>query len=98
FSTLTDKEIQDIGAYIESLPTAPAGDAANGEALFASKNCTQCHGATGAGIPPVFPSVQGATAADLSSAIMVSGSTMSSAGSGLTPTEIEDLGAYMSGL
>lgn len=96
--SLTQAQILDLGAYMSTLTSAPAGDATKGAALFAGKGCTGCHGATGAGIPPVFPSVQGATAADLSSAIMVPGSTMSSAGGSLTSTEILDLGAYMSGL
>jgi mono/diheme cytochrome c family protein len=94
----TDQQALDIATYLMTVEPAPVGNAANGAALYSSKTCVGCHGASGAGTPPVFPSVRGATAADLSSAIMVSGSTMSAIGAGLTPTEIQDLGAYMSGL
>jgi mono/diheme cytochrome c family protein len=98
FSTLSSKEVQDIAAYIASLPTAPAGDAANGAALFVSKSCTGCHGADGSGGVFNRP-VIGKTAADLIAAIeSPAGQYMPGVGANLTPEQIEDLGAFMSGL
>lgn len=62
FSSLTDKEIRDIGAHIESLPTAPVGNAANGQALYTSKGCAGCHGANRQGSGP-FPALTAAALA-----------------------------------
>ena len=89
----------DVAAYFAALGEEPVAqpDPVAGKALFEA-SCTNCHGADGKGIPPVFPSVQGATAADLSAAIAATSGTMPTIGASLTPAQIQDLGAYMSTL
>jgi len=96
-ASLTPTQIQDLGAYMSTLSSAPVGNAANGEAIYISKTCRGCHGAGGEGIPPNFPSIKGATAADLMEAI-ATGNYMPGIGADLTPEQIQDLGAYMSTL
>jgi mono/diheme cytochrome c family protein len=88
----------DVAAYFAALGEEPVAqpDPVAGQALFAT-TCVSCHGADGKGFPPTFPSVQGATAADLIDAI-ATGTLMPSVGAALTPAQIQDLGAYMSTL
>ena len=95
-ASLTPAQILDLGAFMSSLSSAPTGNAASGQALYTANGCANCHGAQGQGSGP-FPSVQGATAADLTNAIST-GSTMPAVGGSLTPAQILDLGAFMSGL
>lgn len=89
----------DVAAYFAALTEEPVAqpDPVAGQALFAT-TCVSCHGADGKGLPPVFPSVQGATAADLIAAIGAASGTMPTIGASLTPAQIQDLGAYMSTL
>jgi predicted CXXCH cytochrome family protein len=61
--TLSDAEIQNLAAYYASLscgsapPKTRAGDPAAGKAL--ARNCTACHGETGIGSNPAWPSIAG---------------------------------------
>lgn len=92
FSSLTETEILDLGAYMTSLtPPTPVGDATRGAATFAAKGCAGCHGANGVG--GAFTALDGRTAADLRTAI-TSVSLMANFSS-LTEAEILDLGAFM---
>lgn len=96
-SNCVGKCAADVAAFFADLNEQPVvADPVAGEALYKT-TCASCHGASGQGTPPVFPSVQGATAADLT-AIIASGTTMRAIGSSLTPAQIQNLGAYMSTL
>jgi mono/diheme cytochrome c family protein len=86
----------DTAAYILTWEPAPAGgNAANGATLFSNNNCGLCHGANGQG--GLYQAIAGKTAADLRAVIAKPGSPMGSF-STLTDAQIEDLGAYISGL
>jgi cytochrome c553 len=60
--TLSDQDIQNLAAYYAGLSCKAAGekapgDAAAGKAL--AKNCTACHGESGMGSNPAWPSIAG---------------------------------------
>lgn len=97
FSTLTNVEIADLGAYMSSLtPAAPVGNAANGEALYTSKNCLGCHGANRQGV--VGPALtKSALTAKYSTAAEVQAlvKSMSKFGSVTSDTEALDITTFL---
>ena len=56
-ATLNNDDMRDIGAYFESLGAAES--TAKGTAPEAATVCITCHGDTGKGISPAFPSING---------------------------------------
>jgi cytochrome c553 len=105
---LSDTEIQDLATYYASLsckeaPSAPgAGDTVSGKAL-AAKNCAGCHGETGIGSNPAWPTIAGQKAGYLVNMLkafraglrkdpMMAGVTR-----GLSDADIANLAAYYAG-
>jgi cytochrome c553 len=57
-STLTDQDMQDIGAFFSGKPLAP-NPASTAKAPEAAQVCVACHGQDGVGITPQYPSLAG---------------------------------------
>ena len=85
-----------------SMPDTLAGDVARGEALFTTKTCSTCHGATGEGIGPV-PALWGAKSYSVGASMarleraasFIMHNMPQSAPGTLTAQEAFDLSAYI---
>ncbi|HSE02091.1 MAG TPA: c-type cytochrome [Burkholderiales bacterium] len=105
--TLSDADIQNLASYYATLSckappsAAPVGDAGAGKAL--ARNCAACHGETGIGSNPAWPTLAGQRAGYLVNALkafraglrkdpMMGGVTR-----GLSDADINNLAAYYAG-
>jgi len=101
---LSDAEIQNLAAYYASLscrgtpPKTRVGDPAAGKAL--ARNCAACHGETGIGSNPAWPSIAGQRPGYLVNVLKAfraglrKDPMMAGVARGLSDTDIADLAAH----
>lgn len=98
FDLLTLQQVSDLGAYAQTLPTAPngGGDTGAGEAFYQDNGCAGCHAADASG--GVGPSLVGADSATLFD--FMSGAETHTGGTvdGVTQTDADNLAAWLASL
>jgi cytochrome c553 len=103
-NTLSDADVQNLAAFYAGLSckappsAARVGDAAAGKSL--ARNCTACHGETGIGTNPAWPTLAGQRAGYLVNALKAfraglrKDPTMAGVVRGLSDSDIASLAAY----
>ncbi|MCH7870974.1 MAG: cytochrome c [Planctomycetes bacterium] len=94
----SDQNVNDLGAYSQSLPTEVAmvgGDAVTGQTFYSDNNCATCHGADASG--DIGPDLAGKAAGDILDKLDGTVSHGGGTFSGVTQQNADDLAAWLGG-